>query len=275
MKKKFTYKHVVQYLLLAIVLLLTVTPVYIVISNSLRKTLEIKSMPPKIFFEPTWKHFERLFMIDDFYRYFINSVIISVTVTVITIVLGTFTAYGFKLFKSRIGEFVSNFLLLGKLVPPITILIPLYIMLNSARLTGTYLGPILAHSALGLSFTTWLLTSFIRNIPMELLESACVDGSTRMNTLFKIIFPMLTPVLASAVILIMRFSWNELMFSLQLTNIKTYPLTVGIARYVGAISVDWGKSSAAATIAMIPMIIIGFIMQKYLVTGISSGAVKG
>jgi multiple sugar transport system permease protein len=73
----------------------------------------------------------------------------------------------------------------------------------------------------------------------------------------------------------MRFSWNELMFSLQLTNIKTYPLTVGIARYVGAISVDWGKSSAAATIAMIPMIIIGFIMQRHLVKGITSGAVKG
>jgi multiple sugar transport system permease protein len=73
----------------------------------------------------------------------------------------------------------------------------------------------------------------------------------------------------------MRFSWNELMFSLQLTNIKTYPLTVGIARYVGAISADWGKSSAAATIAMIPMIIIGFIMQRHLVKGITSGAVKG
>lgn len=275
MKKKGSYKTILGYMLLVIVLLLTVTPIYIVLSNSLRKTLEMKIMPPKILFEPTTIHFERLFLIDNFYRYFFNSVIISVSVTIVTIVLGTFTAYGFKICKSRVGEFVSNFLLLGKLVPPITILIPLYIMLNSVRLTGTYLGPILAHSALGLAFITWLLTSFIRNIPMELLESACVDGSTRMNTLYKIVFPMLTPVLASAVILIMRFSWNELMFSLQLTNIRTYPLTVGIARYVGAISVDWGKSSAAATIAMIPMILIGFIMQKYLVAGLSSGAVKG
>lgn len=204
-----------------------------------------------------------------------NSVIISTVVVLVTITLGTFTAYGFKLFRSRIGEYVSNFLLLGKLVPPITILIPLYIMLNTLGLTGKLIGPILAHSALSLSFITWLLTSFMNNVPMETLEAACVDGSTRMNTLFKIVFPMLTPALASAIILIMRFSWNELMFSLQLTSIRTYPLTVGIARYVGAISVDWGKSSAAATIAMMPMIIIGFIMQKYLVTGISAGAVKG
>ena len=96
-----------------------------------------------------------------------------------------------------------------------------------------------------------------------------------MRAFFSIIFPMLTPAIASAVILIMQFSWNELVFSLQLTNIDTYPLTVGIARYVGAISVDWGKSSAAASLAMVPIIIVGFLMQRYLVTGMTAGAVKG
>jgi multiple sugar transport system permease protein len=86
---------------------------------------------------------------------------------------------------------------------------------------------------------------------------------------------MLTPAIASAVVLIMQFSWNELLFSLQLTNIDTYPLTVGIARYVGAISVDWGKSSAAASMAMVPIIVVGFLMQRYLVSGLTAGAVKG
>jgi len=275
MKIKQIIPTIMKYILLGFVLLTTLTPVYIVISNSLRKTLDIKKMPPDLIFKPILLHFERLLMIDNFYKYFYSSIIISVSVTFITVGLGTLTAYGFRLFKSRFGEHVSHFLLLGKMVPSISILIPLYIMLNSVRLTGTYWGPILAHSALGMSFITWLMTSFMRGIPKEMLESACVDGATRMGTLYKIVFPMLTPALASAVILIMRFSWNELMFSLQLTNIHTYPLTVGIARYVGAISVDWGKSSAAATIAMVPMIIIGFLMQKYLVSGITSGAVKG
>jgi multiple sugar transport system permease protein len=161
------------------------------------------------------------------------------------------------------------------MVPTITILIPLYIMLNRVRLTGTYLGPILAHSAMGLPFVTWLITNFIRDLPVSVLESARVEGSTRMRTFFSVVFPMLTPAVASAVILIMQFSWNELMFSLQLTNLRTYPLTVGIARYVGAVSVDWGKSSGAATITMLPIILIGFLMQKYLVSGMTSGAVKG
>jgi ABC-type glycerol-3-phosphate transport system permease component len=86
---------------------------------------------------------------------------------------------------------------------------------------------------------------------------------------------MLKPAIASATILIMQFSWNELLFSLQLTKLDTYPLTVGIARYVGAVSVDWGKSSAAATIALVPIIVVGFILQKYLVTGMTAGAIKG
>lgn len=95
-----------------------------------------------------------------------------------------------------------------------------------------------------------------------------------MRTFYTVVFPMLAPAIASAVVLVMQFSWNELMFSLQLTNIKTYPLTVGIARYVGAVSVDWGKSSVAATIAMVPIITIGFLMQRYLVSGMTAGAVK-
>jgi len=267
--------QVIKWLFVICLLFITVTPIYIVISNTFRQTLDIKKMPPDIFFKPTFIHWQRLFRIDTFYKYFFNSIIISTSATLCTLTIGTLTAYGLKIFQSRLGEAVSNFLLLGKLVPPITVLLPLFIMFNTVRLTGTYLGPILAHTVMGLPFITWLITSFILDIPNEIQESSCIDGASRITTLYKIIVPMLTPALASATILNMRFSWNELMFSLQLTNIKTYPLTVGIARYVGAISVDWGKSSAAATIAMIPMIIIGFIMQRHLVKGITSGAVKG
>ncbi len=260
---------------LAALLFWTLAPVYIVLSNSFRRTLDIKKMPPELVFKPILLHFQRLLELDDFLKYFINSIVISLSVTIITLGLGTLAAYGMKLFKTRMGERLSNFLLVGKLVPAITILIPLYVMLNRIHLTGTYLGPILAHAAMGLPFITWLMTSFVWDIPVETLESACIEGCSRMRTFWHIVFPMLTPALASAAILIMQSSWNELLFSLQLTNINTYPLTVGIARYVGAISVDWGKCSAAATMSMVPIIAAGFFMQKYLVAGMTAGAVKG
>ena len=266
--------RLLRYLLLAVILLVTLTPVYIVVTNSFRETLAIKQMPPEIFFKPTLVHFTRLIKRDNFLKYFVNSTIISVSVTVLTITLGSLSAYGLKLFRSRLGIRLSNFMLLGKLVPSITILIPLFVMLNRMRLTGTYVGPILAHTAMSLPFVTWMMASFVRDIPTEIQESACVEGATRMKTFAAVIVPMLKPPIASAVILVMQYSWNELIYSLQLTNLYTYPLTVGIARYVGAVSVDWGKSSVAATIAMVPIITIGFFMQKYLVTGMTAGAVK-
>ena len=266
--------RLLRYLFLLILLIITLTPIYIIVSNSFRPTLQIKEMPPKLLFTPTLKHFLRLIEYDNFINYFINSIIISVGVTALTIGLGVMAAYGLKICKSRIGERLSNLMLLGKLVPAVTILIPFFIMMNRIHLTGTYLGPIISHSAMTMPFIVWLMVGFVRDIPQEIIESACVEGASRMETLWKVIFPMLAPAIASGIVLEMRYSWNELMFSLMLTNIKTYPLTVGIARYVGAISVDWGKSSMAATITMVPIIIIGFVMQRYLVSGMTAGAVK-
>lgn len=256
-------------------LLWTVIPAYIVISNSFRKTLEMKIMPPRLIFRPVFTHYEKILSLDHFGIYFANSMVIAGSVTALTIMVGTLAAYGMKLFRSRSGQYLSNVLLLGKMVPSVTILIPLYMMMNRMRLTGTYAAPVLAHSCMSLPFVTWLMASFIRDIPAELLEAASVMGCGRMKAFWLIIVPLLKPAIASAAILVLQTSWNELIFSLQLTNLKTYPLTVGVARYVGAVSVDWGKCSAAATITMVPIIAAGFFMQKYLVAGMTAGAVKG
>lgn len=273
--KRKWYVKLLIILLLAFALLWTVVPAYIVISNSFRRTLDMKIMPPQLIFQPVFTHYEKILTLDHFGKYFMNSIIIAGSVTFLTIFLGTLAAYGMKLFKSSLGQHLSNILLLGKMVPAITILIPLFIMMNRMKLTGTYVAPVLAHSCMSIPFVTWMMTSFIRDIPTELLEAASVMGCTRMKSFWKIILPLIKPAIASATILVMQTSWNELIFSLQLTNLKTYPLTVGVARYVGAVSVDWGKCSAAATITMVPIIIVGFFMQKYLVTGMTAGAVKG
>lgn len=274
-KAKRTLSRLAIALFLALFVLWTLIPVYIVISNSFRRTIEIKQMPPKLIFTPTLGHYEKILTLDRFGVYFLNSMVISVSVTSLTILLGSMAAYGLKLFRSRIGKRISSVLLLGKMVPSITILIPLFVLMNRARLTGTYMAPILALSCLSLPFVTWLMTGFIADIPQELIESASLEGCARMKIFRIIILPLLKPAIASAAILVMQASWNELLFSLQLTNLSTYPLTVGVVRYVGAVSVDWGKCSAAATITMVPIILVGFFMQKYLVSGMTAGAVKG
>ncbi|MEG0865221.1 MAG: carbohydrate ABC transporter permease [Clostridia bacterium] len=269
------YWKVVRRLLVVLMVLVVIIPVYIVVSNAFRRTLDIKHMPPALVFMPILTHFERVLSVDNFSQYFLNSLVIAGSTTALVIMLGTLAAYGLRLFKSKWGVRLSNIMMLGKLVPSITILIPLYVMLNHMSLTGHYISPILAHSAISVPFVTWLMRGFIEDIPNELMESATEMGCSRIKTFFVIILPMLMPAVASAVILTMQSSWNELMFSLTLTNIKTYPLTVAVARFTGAMSVDWGKCSAAATITMVPIVILGFFMQKYLVTGMTAGAVKG
>lgn len=272
--KRGIWSRALIYIILFLFFLWTVTPIYLLVTNSFKSTLEIKSIPPAFFFHPTITHYKKALVNGEFGNYFINSLIVALTTTLISVVGGAFGAYGLMLTKSRWARVASNSMLIGKSVPAITILIPLYMILNIFRVGGTYLGPILAHSSVNLPFVIWLMLSFTKAIPKELIESAAIDGARRMQTFWKIIFPLLLPAIASATILSMQYSWNELLFSLQLTSMDSYTLPVGIAKFVGAMSVDWGKSSAAASITMVPIILVGFIMQRYLVAGLTAGAVK-
>jgi multiple sugar transport system permease protein len=263
-----------MYLVLALFFLWTVIPIYIVVTNSLKPTLQIKEIPPVFLFQPTLTHYSKVLGDGEFGGYFINSLIIASVTTVISVLGGALGAYGLTLARSRWASRTSNLMLLGKLVPAIAILIPFYTILKLVSLNGTYVGPILAHCSVNLTFVVWLMMSFMSDIPKELYESSFLDGATRMQTFWKIIFPMLLPAVGSAIILSMQYSWNELVYSLQLTSMDSYTLPVGIGRFVGAVSVDWGKSSAAASITMVPIILVGFFMQKYLVSGLTAGAVK-
>lgn len=267
--------RILMYGILVVFFLWTVIPIYLIVTNSFKPTLDIKAVPPKLFFSPTLNHYRKAFLNGEFATYFINSLMVASLTTAISVMFGALGAYGLLIAKSRWVTAASNFLLLGKLVPAITILIPFYLILSFVGVNGTYVGPVLAHSSVNLPFVIWLMLGFMKDIPRELFESSVIDGSKRMQTFWKIIFPMLSPAIGSAVILSMQFSWNELVFALQLTSMDSYTLPVGIGKFVGAVSVDWGKSSAAASITMVPIIVIGFLMQKYLVSGLTAGAVKG
>lgn len=266
---------IITIVFLLLIVLWVFVPILLIASNSIKPSLDIKALPPKLIFKPTLQHFEKVFATSDFGLYFKNSIIIASITTILSIIGGVFGAYGLWLARStKWGKKISEFILLGKLVPSITILIPLNMLLFFTRLHGTYVGPILAHSSVNLPFVVWLILGFIRQFPSGLYESAQIEGASSTRILISIFVPLLLPALGSAFILSMQYSWNELMFSLQLTTINTYTLPVGIARNVGAVAIDWGKGCASATLTMLPIIIVGFIMQKYFVAGMTAGAMK-
>jgi multiple sugar transport system permease protein len=253
----------------------TVIPIGLVVLNSFKRAKDIFTPTPTLFFTPTLDNYINAFTKASFGLYYVNSVIVALVSTVVVIVIGTFAAYALTSFRLRSANTIANAFFLGKLVPTISMLLPLFVLINGVGLRGTLIGPIIAHIALNLPFVVWLMMGFLRDVPHELQQAAIIDGCTRMQTFWKVLFPLILPGVAAAFVLSMQYSWNELLFSLQLTNLDTYTLPVGIAGFVGAISVDWGLSSAAATATMVPLIIVGFFVQKHLAAGTTGGAVKG
>lgn len=275
MQKEKPGWRIIKYFIIISFLIWTVVPIMVILSNSFKRPIDIFSVPFVIFFKPILSNYIKAFMVGEFSRYFINSLIVAMSTSILSVGLGAFAAYGLTSFDLKLGKSISRIILIGKFVPSLTILIPLFVILSNMKLIGTFVGPILAHTAINLPFVIWLLMGFIVDVPKELISAAFIDGCGKLKILFKIILPIIAPAIASAFVLTMQYSWNELVFSLQLTNVNTYTLPVGISQFVGAVSVDWGKSSAAAAVTMIPVIIAGFFVQKYLVTGMTMGAVKG
>lgn len=266
--------NLLKVIALTLFLLWTIGPILLVILTSLKNQKDIFTVPPTFIFRPTLDNYSRALVAGDFARYFVNSAFVALISSLLSVGLGTFCAYALVSLRVRFASLIAQLFLLGKLVPAITMLLPLFALLNMIGLLGTFVGPILAHTAINLPFVIWLIMGFIRDLPEDLGAAALVDGCTAMQAFWKIVVPLVLPGLAASMILSAQFSWNELVFALQLTNLDTYTLPVGISKFVGSISVDWGKSSAAATLTMVPMIVIGFFIQKYIAKGTTGGAIK-
>lgn len=273
--KPVSYATVAKWVVLVLFTLWTVVPIALVILNSFKRAKDIFTTTPTLIFSPTLINYVNAFTKANFGLYYMNSIIVGVTSTVIVIVIGTLAAYALTSFRLPGANTIAGAILVGKLVPTISMVLPLFVIINAMGLRGTLGGPIIAHTALNLPFVIWLMMGFVRDVPRELEQAALIDGCTRLQAFRLVVLPVILPGIAAAFILSMQYSWNELLFALQLTTLNTYTLPVGIAGFVGSISVDWGLSSAAATATMVPLIILGFFIQKHLARGTTGGAVKG
>ena len=154
------------------------------------------------------------------------------------------------------------------------LLVPVFFILRSVGLQGTHLGLIIAHTTFALPLVVWVMTSFFREIPIELEQAALIDGCSRLGVLGRIVVPLAKPGLAAVAILSMIQSWNEFMFALVLTAGVNRTLPAGIATFIDEFTVSYGPLTAAATVIMLPVLILGFVIQKHLVRGLTMGAVN-
>ena len=209
-------------------------------------------------------------------EYFRNSLIISVTSTAIALAIGMAGGYAFARFRFKAKSSIFLGLMLTRTVPGIALSLPLFFVYARLGIIDTHFGLILAYVALNVPFTIWLIDGFFRQVPKDLAEAAQIDGCTRWQAFWQVEFPLAGPGIASAGIFAFLTSWNEFALASQLTrsvNSKTLP--VGLLDYTAEFTIDWRGMCALAVVMIVPALILTFIVQKHLVSGLTSGAVKG
>ena len=207
--------------------------------------------------------------------YLINSLVIAVGATLITVFVAAFAAYGFSRFEFKRKQDLTFMLLSTRFAPPIAILLPFFILYSGIGLRDTHLGMILLYSFFNMSIAILLMKSFFDDIPKDYDESSILDGAGRFSTFIRVILPTARYGFAATAILIFIFNWNEFISALILTFINARTLPVAMSTFVTAYGTEWGMICAAGTIAILPVFIFALLSQKYLVRGLTFGTVKG
>jgi len=274
--KKFSKTKVVKvtifmgYFLLVIIYLL---PFIWTAITSVKPTPLIFASPPVFKFQPTINHYVRLYTVWDFFSKVWNSLIVSAGTTAICIGVGSIAA--FSLARYRIGkDFLPIWILSNRFLPPVAIVLPLFLMFKFANLLDTHIALILTNLIANVPFSIWILRGFFAEIPHELDDAAKVDGCGEFMTLWKVIFPIAKPAIAVTAIFIFLFSWNEFLIPLALSGTKSMLVPVAFAAFRQKARFDWGAMCAAAVICLIPLGLMVMSLQKHIIRGMTLGAVK-
>jgi len=254
-----------------------VVPLVWMVLTSVKTNLEITQDTSLIPQALTTANYVSLFSGREFGAYLTNSIIVTFVSVAVALILGTQAAYVLARFRLRGGmhRYVGFSLLMVRLLPPIVIIIPIFLVAQQVGLLNTRLSLIVVYAALNVTIVVWMMESFFREIPVDLEEAAMVDGDTRFTAFRRIVLPLAAPGLVATGIFAAITTYNEFLFALVLTSTpaaETMP--IGAATLIGRINVDWGAMSAAGVVGALPIVIFSIFVQKHLVRGLTMGAVK-
>lgn len=286
---------------------ITMAPLVWIFMTGFKSPPDSISYPPKLIFEPTLEGYVNLFTTrtrqteeyiqslgpptswyeeivrnremviagpSKFGERFTNSVIIGFGSTFLSVFLGTLAAYGFSRFRVPLKDDLLFFILSTRMMPPIAVAIPIFLMYRSLGLSDTHLGMILLYTAVNISLAVWLLKGFIDEIPMEYEEAALIDGYTRLQAFYKVVLPQAATGIASTAIFCLIFAWNEYAFALLLTSGTAQTAPPFIPTIIGEGGLDWPAVAAGATLFLLPVLVFTILLRKHLLRGITFGAVR-
>ena len=257
-------------------LLVWVLPLIWAFVVSLKSEREVLAYPPSVIFEPDWSNYiAALFGDFSILNSLLTSTIIATATTVITIVLAVPAAYAFARLRLPAKKPLGFYTLATQMVPPVGLVIPYFLILNKVGWLDTYHGMVIVYLTFSLPFAIWLMVSYMEDIPWEMEEAAFLDRANRLQTLWHIVIPQVRGGIAVTVIFVFLNAWNEFLFVVQLGGNTVRPVTVAMYNFVSVEQTLWAKLSAAALLAMLPVVIIGIAAQRQIVKGLTVGAVKG
>lgn len=282
--KTFTMADLVRYTLVIALLIFFLFPIYWMVTTSLKPPSDVLTRPPKWVFEPTLVNYIYAFEEAKFGLFIKNSLIVALISTTLVIAAGSLASYSFARYNPGAGHLMF-FILTTRMMPAIAVIIPFFVIFKTIGETaigqalslgldkpGTL---VVCHTVLNLPLAIWLLHSFFQDIPIELEDSARLDGYSRLQVLWRVVLPLAAPGIAVTAILCLLFSWNEFLFAFLLTRDVARTITVGVAGFWTQRGIMWGPLSAAATVCVVPMMIFALLLQRYIVRGLTFGAVRG
>ena len=249
-------------------------PVIWMLLTSFKTNTDITSRVPVILFHPTWEHYRTLLVTYHFTQFFRTSFVIASITTIFTIAVGCLAAYALGCIEHRRSKDIAMWILSQRMMPPIAVIIPFFILFRIYNLIDTYVGLIVVYLVPALPFAIWLLRSFFRDIPPAVREAALLDGLRHWQILRDIVAPLAGPGIAVTAIFTFIFTWNEFLFALFLASERAVTVPVGISQLILAYQVLWGEVAAAGALALLPLLLVVFYLQRHIVRGMTLGAVK-
>lgn len=272
-KRLFFARH----LLIAGLCTLLIAPFFWMISTSLKSPAEVALRDPTIIpATMEFGNYSSVFSKGNFGRYFLNSLVVSIATTVLSVMLAILAGYAFARFRLFGGKALLFGILATQMFPAILLAIPLYILLRQLGLLNSLTGLVLVYTTFALPFCVWMLRNYFMSVPTELDDAARVDGASRLQALFGVILPVAIPGIIATSIFAFILSWNEFLYAntfISSSNKRT--VSIGLQSLIGEFTTDWGVLMAGAVVTTIPVVLVFFAVQRFLTQGLAAGAVKG
>jgi len=263
--------------LIVLALIITLLPVYWMVNTSLKTQVEVFTSPPTLWPQnPTTQNYVSLFTRRHLGQYLLNSLTIVGSAVFLSLAIRSLAAYSLARFGQNLGQEKLNFWVLApRMIPPVALVVPMFLILQKFGLINKQAGLILVYTAFNLPFVTWMMRSFFQEIPIDLEEAAMVDGASRLRSFWEIVLPLVAPGMTATAIFSLIITYNEFFFALILTSTPAAAtLPVGTAALIGKTQTLYGEMAAAGIVAAVPLVFFALMVQRHLVRGLTMGAVK-